>query len=115
MSVSVAHSFGIAPPAAAAARMIDVPAGTVTSAPSIVSVTGCALGSRRPGSLRLIAIHPLLLEASAVAREIVREMLQRAHDRERRHAAQAAERAVLHRVAQVLEQGQVRRRAARRR
>ena len=38
-SVSVAQSFGMRMPASIAARMIDVPAGTVTSWPSIVSVT----------------------------------------------------------------------------
>ena len=35
---SVAQSFGMRMPASIAARMIDVPAGTVTSCPSIVSV-----------------------------------------------------------------------------
>ncbi len=38
-SMSVAQSFGISTPASIAARMIEVPAGTVTSRPSIVSVT----------------------------------------------------------------------------
>ena len=38
-SVSVAHSFGICVSASAAARMTEVPAGTVTVAPSISSVT----------------------------------------------------------------------------
>ena len=37
--LSVAHSFGICVPSSIAARMIDVPAGTVTLVPSIVSVT----------------------------------------------------------------------------
>ena len=36
---SVAQSFGTWMPAAMAARMIDVPAGTVTRAPSIVRPT----------------------------------------------------------------------------
>ena len=39
---SVAQSFGTETPASCAARMIDVPAGTVTSKPSMVSVT-CSL------------------------------------------------------------------------
>ena len=34
----MAHSFGIAMPASAAARSTEVPAGTVTSRPSIVTV-----------------------------------------------------------------------------
>ena len=38
-SMSVAHSFGIWMPASIAARMIEVPSGTVTGWPSIVSVT----------------------------------------------------------------------------
>ncbi len=41
--LSVAHSFGTLTPAAAAARMIDVPAGTVTLMPSICSVTRFSL------------------------------------------------------------------------
>ena len=38
-SESVAHSFGTDRPACAAARITDVPAGTVTLAPSTCSVT----------------------------------------------------------------------------
>jgi hypothetical protein len=38
-SMSVAQSFGISVPISIAARMIEVPAGTVTSSPSMVSVT----------------------------------------------------------------------------
>ena len=38
-SVSVAHSFGTLIPASIEARMMEVPSGTVTSRPSIVSVT----------------------------------------------------------------------------
>ena len=37
--MSVAHSFGICVPASMAARMIEVPAGTVMLWPSMVSVT----------------------------------------------------------------------------
>ena len=37
--LSVAHSFGTCTPAFTAARMTDVPAGTVTGLPSISSVT----------------------------------------------------------------------------
>ncbi len=38
LSESVAHSLGIATPASAAARMTEVPTGTVTSRPSIDTV-----------------------------------------------------------------------------
>jgi fructose-1,6-bisphosphatase/inositol monophosphatase family enzyme len=41
-SESVAHSLGIRASASAAARMMDVPAGTVTLAPSISSVIASA-------------------------------------------------------------------------
>ena len=37
--MSVAHNLGTLIPASIEARMIDVPSGTVTSRPSIVSVT----------------------------------------------------------------------------
>ena len=38
-SMSLAQSFGISVPIIIAARMIEVPAGTVTCSPSMVSVT----------------------------------------------------------------------------
>jgi hypothetical protein len=38
-SMSVAQSFGIAVPISIAARMMEVPSGTVTATPSIVRVT----------------------------------------------------------------------------
>ena len=38
-SMSVAQSFGTWTPASIAARITEVPSGTVTSAPSMVSVT----------------------------------------------------------------------------
>ena len=45
-SESVAHSLGTFTPPSEAARMIDVPAGTVTISPSISSVTSL-VDSRR--------------------------------------------------------------------
>ena len=54
LSVSVAQSFGMSPPASAAARMIDVPAGTVTGAPSISSVTGCRRSAARRSEVMMI-------------------------------------------------------------
>jgi len=41
-SVSVAHSFGTLTPARAAARITEVPSGTVTARPSISTVTSLA-------------------------------------------------------------------------
>ena len=41
---SVAHNFGISVPARLAARMIDVPAGTVIAFPSMVRLTVSASG-----------------------------------------------------------------------
>ena len=41
-SESVAHSFGMSTPASAAARMTDVPAGTLTRMPSTWTVTSSA-------------------------------------------------------------------------
>ena len=38
-SISVAQSFGILVPSSIAARMMEVPSGTVTEAPSMLSVT----------------------------------------------------------------------------
>ena len=46
--LSVAHSFGTWTPASTAARITDVPAGTVTGLPSISSVTSVsAMRERR--------------------------------------------------------------------
>ncbi len=45
-SESVAHSFGMLMPASAAARITDVPAGTVTSRPSIVTVADSVEATR---------------------------------------------------------------------
>ncbi len=44
--MSVAQSFGICVPASIAARMIEVPSGTVTLWPSMVSVTMVCDGER---------------------------------------------------------------------
>ena len=37
--MSVAQSFGISRPSSAAARMMEVPSGTVTATPSMVTLT----------------------------------------------------------------------------
>ena len=41
---SVAHSLGMSMPASAAARMTDVPAGTVTAMPSISTLQSASPG-----------------------------------------------------------------------
>ena len=46
-TLSVAHSLGTCTPASTAARITDVPAGTVTGLPSISSVTSVSRHSRR--------------------------------------------------------------------
>ena len=45
--LSVAHSLGTSTPASAAARMTDVPSGTITVWPSMVTSTVAGAGSRR--------------------------------------------------------------------
>ena len=55
-TMSVAQSFGICVPASIAARMTDVPSGTVTLLPSMVSVTIVAdLERGVPKSVSLIS------------------------------------------------------------
>ena len=49
LSESVAHSFGIVTPASVAARSTDVPAGTSTWRPSMVTDTVAASTSRTAG------------------------------------------------------------------
>ena len=53
-SVSVAQSFGILMPDSIAARMTEVPAGTVTAWPSIVSVTVVAASAGRRAEVDLL-------------------------------------------------------------
>ena len=55
--LSVAQSFGICVPTSIAARMIDVPSGTVTCVPSMVSVTVfAAFEAGVPKSISLISV-----------------------------------------------------------
>ena len=61
-SESVAHSLGTGIPASAAARMTDVPAGTVTVTPSMSTDTICSdveAGVPWSGSLRRVISSPL--------------------------------------------------------
>src|ERR1700710_1889868 len=86
-TMSVAQSFGIWVPASIAARMIEVPSGTVMLWPSMVSVTIVSdLERGVPKSVSWIsdmAVVPLFrrLQAGRRGVEIFRKMLQRAHHR----------------------------------
>src|SRR5262245_19720367 len=86
-TMSVAHSFGICVPACIAARMIEVPSGTVMLWPSMVSVTIVSDLERgvpkSVSSMRDIAMILLALFRSLQARrrraEIFGKMFERAH------------------------------------
>src|SRR3974390_3390516 len=84
-TMSVAQSFGICVPDSMAARIIEVPSGTVTVLPSIVSVTDASDRERGvPKSVSWISDITILLFGGHQARgrraEILAKMLQRAHD-----------------------------------
>src|ERR1700741_4838693 len=111
-TMSVAQSFGICVPASIAARMIEVPSGTVTLLPSMVSVTVFSdLESGVPKSVSWISDMTISsfrgLQARGRRAEIFLEMFQRAHDGVGREAAERAERAELHGVAEVLDHGEI--------
>ena len=118
-SMSVAQSLGISVPISIAARMIEVPAGTVTGSPSMVSVTvSSAAEAGVPKSISRISViaTPLRLgRAPARAAEVLGEVRERAHHRIWGEAAERTERAELHRVAEVLDQRPHRLPVARRR
>ena len=84
-TMSVAQSFGICVPASIAARMIEVPSGTVTLWPSMVSVTMVSDLERGRAEIDFLdqrhGDRPLFrgLQARASGLEIFREMFQRAH------------------------------------
>src|SRR5579871_5542301 len=108
--MSVAQSFGICVPASMAARMIEVPSGTVTLWPSMVSVIIVSdLERGVPKSVSWIsdmAISSNLfrgLEAGRGRAEIFPEVFQCAHDGVGRETAQRAERAEFHSVAEVFD------------
>src|SRR5580704_3997240 len=114
--MSVAQSFGICVPASIAARMIEVPSGTVMLLPSIVSVTVSAdveRGVPKSISSTRDMAFPLLrgLKPHGCGAEIFPEMFQRAHDGVGGEAAQRAERTELHGVAEVFDDGDVLRHA----
>ena len=102
------RASGSAMPASIAARMIEVPSGTVTVTPSMVSVTVfVGLGGRRAvvdfaGSATWCVSSFGSARARGSARRNLRGNGQRAHHRIGREAAERAERAELHRVAEVV-------------
>ena len=105
-------------PSSIAARMIEVPSGTVTAAPSMVSVTvvlGVSRGRAVVGLLdeRHDVSSIRRLAGAARRAEIFGEMGERAHHRIRREAAQRAQRSELHRVAEIVQQLEVVRRGPR--
>src|SRR5688572_13629139 len=101
-SESVAQSFGMWASASAAARMIEVPAGTVTLAPSISSVTESAdfVG----GVPRSRWSIEYTLASSRPRPEVLREVLHGALHGEGGHAPEAAQGRIQHRIAELLDQ-----------
>src|ERR1700754_791077 len=84
-TISVAHSFGICVPASIAARMIEVPSGTLTLWPSMVSVTIVSdLERGVPKSISWISDILISLfrslQAGRCRAKVFPEMFQRAHD-----------------------------------
>src|SRR6185312_15937224 len=111
-TMSVAQSFGTCVPASIAARMIDVPSGTVTVFPSMVSVTIVSdLERGVPKSVSWIRDMTILLFRSLQPRrrraEIFLEMLQRAHDGVGGESAERAERSEFHGIAEVLDDSEI--------
>src|SRR5258706_16157770 len=119
-SESVAKSFGTWMPASEAARMIEVPAGTVTGIPSISSVTVWPVS--RAGVPRSIVavsmfewtVMALTFQTTIIslggrrmrrlAVEIFREVLDGAHHRHGSEPAQGTERAVAQGFAEVADE-----------
>src|SRR5882724_13064034 len=111
-TMSVAQSFGICVPDSIAARMIEVPSGTVTMLPSMVSVTIVSDFERGvPKSVSWINdIVSLLfrgLQGGRCRAKIFPEVFERAQHGVRREAAERAERAEFHGVAEVFDEGEV--------
>src|SRR3954452_21946971 len=110
--MSVAQSFGIWWPGSIAARMIEVPSGTVTWLPSMVSVTIVSdLERGVPKSISSIRdIVVLLFRSLKRGRrrdEILPEVLQCAEHGVGREAAECAELAELHGVAEVFDEREI--------
>src|SRR5665213_3218543 len=97
---SVAQSFGILVPSSIAARMIDVPSGTVTSWPSISSVTiFVASDFAVPKSISFMSILMFLFRRQFLflrQSEILWEFCERTHHRIGRQPTHGAERTIRH-------------------
>src|ERR1700722_5653189 len=113
-TMSVAHSFGICVPASIAARMSEVPSGTVTLGPSMVSVTVFSdLESGVPKSVSWISDMATSLflfrslQALGSRAEIFSEVFECARHGVGREATECAERTEFHGIAEVLDDGEV--------
>src|SRR5258705_2138795 len=111
-TMSVAQSFGICVPASIAARMIEVPSGTVTLCPSMVSVTivsDCERGVPKSVSWinDIVSLLFRRLQGGRRRAKIFPEVFQCAHDGVGCEAAERAKRTELHGVAEVLDHGEV--------
>src|SRR6516162_6255291 len=111
-TISVAQSFGICVPTCIAARMMDVPSGTITSTPSMASDTVfSALERGVPKSISWITDIASSSFSCFKTRwrstEIFGEMGWRAHNWIWREAAERAQRTELHGVAQIFKHGDV--------
>src|SRR3984885_1253123 len=107
-TLSVAQSLGIGLSIRAAAAITDVPGGTLTLRPSMVSVTVASpvrIGVPVSSSCNS-AMAGLLFRRDARRRlgEILAEMIERAKHRHRSKPAQSAERAVCHHLAKIAQQ-----------
>src|SRR5271154_1212883 len=106
--LSVAQSFGIGLSIRAAAAITDVPGGTLTLRPSMVSVTVASpvrIGVPVSSSCNS-DMADLLFRRDARRRlgEILAEMIERAKHRDRRQPAEGAQRAVCHDLAEIAQQ-----------
>src|SRR6202453_593776 len=104
-TLSVAHSFGIGLSIKAAAAITEVPGGTLTLRPSMVSVTVASpvrIGVPVSSSCNS-DMADLLFRRDARGRlgEILAEMIKRAKDGHRGKPAESAERAVGHHLAKI--------------
>src|SRR5271169_4878130 len=107
-TLSVAQSLGIGLSIRAAAAITDVPGGTLTLRPSMVSVTVASpvrIGVPVSSSCNS-AMVDLLFRRDAHGRlgEILTEMIECAKHRHWREASESAERAVCHHLAKIAQQ-----------
>ena len=104
----MAQSCGTGVSISAAAAITEVPAGTLTCRPSMVSVTVAAptrIGVPESNSCSS-AISDLLFgrDARGIAGEILAEMVERAQHGQRRQSAERAQRPVRQHLAEIAQQ-----------